>query len=167
MAAGLFARIPLYPFDSPRTLLESMAIALSDRRAHVEAPRVDVRTRSSPARARRDRRRAADLRGGGEQPGVLPGQKHAARDHRRSSGSPSVSEFLSRCSGSSARSERSASAQPPRSTACWSRSSSAALVMPWFRRNELLVFPWDALIATSIGLAARSPAFESASFDSS
>ncbi len=30
---------------------------------------------------------------------------------------------------------------------------SAALVMPWFRRNELLAFPWDALIGTSIGLA--------------
>jgi hypothetical protein len=29
----------------------------------------------------------------------------------------------------------------------------AALVMPWFRRNELLVFPWDAVIATAIGLA--------------
>ena len=30
---------------------------------------------------------------------------------------------------------------------------SAALVMPWLRRNELLAFPWDALIGTSIGLA--------------
>ena len=30
---------------------------------------------------------------------------------------------------------------------------SAALVMPWFRRGELLVFPWDAAIGAFIGLA--------------
>lgn len=29
---------------------------------------------------------------------------------------------------------------------------AAALVMPWFRRGELLVFPWDAVIAACIGL---------------
>ena len=30
---------------------------------------------------------------------------------------------------------------------------SAALVMPWFRRGDVLMFPWDALISALIGLA--------------
>jgi hypothetical protein len=30
---------------------------------------------------------------------------------------------------------------------------SAALVMPWFRRSEVLMFPWDAVISSFIGLA--------------
>ena len=30
---------------------------------------------------------------------------------------------------------------------------AAALVMPWFRRGQLLVFPWDSLIAAFVGIA--------------
>ena len=50
--------------------------------ARLEAPRGDVRTRSSVARAGRDRDRPADFRSRVEQSRVLPSQKHAGRDDR-------------------------------------------------------------------------------------
>ena len=41
---------------------------------------------------------------------------------------------------------------------------SAAVVMPWFRRGEMLASPWDALISALVGLTWRSRTAEAESF---
>ena len=123
----------------------------------LEAPRGDIRTRRGVAWARRDRHRSADLRGGVEQSRVLCGQKHARRDGCRGG-----RRHLFRSSSCAARDRAGDSAISPRAAATFHGHRvallSAAVVMPWFRRGEMLMSPWDAADQwRSSGSSWRSP----------